>query len=128
MRTHIAIMMIVFGVAFWAAGTLWYRVRGSLIFETTGARYWGNFVLTPLLSALICVGVFRWLELPAAEWASAGLLIALPGMLGEAVLLSNFAKWMPKMQSASAGPYGGFLFATYALVLAVAELVTLRAR
>jgi hypothetical protein len=34
---------------------------------------------------------------------------------------------MPKMQEASAGKYGAFLFATYALVLGIAETVTLRA-
>jgi hypothetical protein len=55
------------------------------------------------------------------------LLIAIPGMVGEAVLLSHFAALMPSMREASAGKYGAFLFATYALVLGFAEFVTLRA-
>jgi hypothetical protein len=55
------------------------------------------------------------------------LLVAIPGMLGEALLLSNFSAMMPRMQPASAGKYGAFLFATYALVLGIAEIVTLRA-
>jgi hypothetical protein len=76
---------------------------------------------------MVCVEVFRWQRVPAAGWDSAALLVAIPGMLGEAVLLSNFAKWMPKMQAGSAGKYGGFLFATYALVMGVAEAVALRA-
>jgi hypothetical protein len=42
-------------------------------------------------------------------------------------LLSNFSALMPRMQEASAGRYGAFLFATYALVLSVAEIITLRA-
>jgi hypothetical protein len=127
MKAHSAIVMILFGAAFWAAGTLWYQARGALIFETTSVRYWLNFALTPVVSTLVCVGVFRWQQVPAAGWASAALLVAIPGMIGEAVLLSNFSKWMPKMQAASAGRYGGFLFATYALVMGVAGAVALRA-
>lgn len=128
MKGQSAIVMILFGVIFWVVGTLWYQARGALIFETTSLRYWANFVLIPVISALVCVGAFRWQQVPVTDWASAVLLIAIPGMAGEAVLLSNFAKWMPKMQAVSAGPYGGFLFATYALVLGVAEVMTIRAR
>ena len=70
---------------------------------------------------------FASTRIPAAQWASATLLIAIPGMVGEAVLLSHFSALMPKMHEASAGKYGAFLFSTYALVLTIAEIVTLRA-
>jgi hypothetical protein len=127
MKTHNTIILFLFGSAFWAAGTVWYQMRGQLIFETTGLRYWVNLIVTPVVTTLVCVGVFRWRHIPAGAWSSAALLVAIPGMLGEAVLLSRFSEWMPTMQAASAGRYGGFLFATYALVLGVAEAVTLRA-
>jgi Family of unknown function (DUF5367) len=55
------------------------------------------------------------------------LLLALPGMAGEALVLSNLSTFMPKIHAASGGRYGAFLFATYALVLGAAEFVTLRA-
>jgi hypothetical protein len=55
------------------------------------------------------------------------LLVAIPGMIGEAVVLSNLETFMPKLHVASGGRYGAFLFATYALVLGIAEVVTLRA-
>jgi hypothetical protein len=42
-------------------------------------------------------------------------------------LLSHFSTLMPRMQVTSAGKYGAFLFATYALVLGIAEIVNLRA-
>ena len=42
-------------------------------------------------------------------------------------VLSNLAIFMPKLHATSGGRYGAFLFATYALVLGVAEVVTLRA-
>jgi hypothetical protein len=116
-----------FGLVFWIAGTLWYEKRGPLVFETTALRYWVNFVLTPVVTAGICMLILRWRQIPAFEWASAMLLIAIPGMLGEAVLLSHFSTLMPSMREVSAGRYGAFLFATYALVLGIAEAVTLRA-
>lgn len=127
MKMHDRVLFLLFGLAFWIIGTLWYEVRGSFVFETTSLRYWANFVLTPIVSAALCIAILRWRHIPAPEWASAALLIALPGMFGEAVLLSNFAVLMPRMQPASAGRYGAFLFAAYALFLTIAEIVTLRA-
>jgi hypothetical protein len=55
------------------------------------------------------------------------LLLTIPGMIGEAMVLSNLSTFMPALKEASGGRYGAFLFATYALVLALAEVVTLRA-
>jgi hypothetical protein len=48
-------------------------------------------------------------------------------MFGEAALLSHFAIFMPRMHPETAGKYGAFLFAAYALFLAIAEIVTIRA-
>jgi hypothetical protein len=115
------------GVVFWIAGTIWYEFRGVHVFESTAQRYWINFVLTPVFSSGVCVLLLKLRQTPAADWALAALLIALPGMLGEAVLLSRFAEFMPRMRPESAGRYGAFLFATYALFLMIAGIVTVRA-
>jgi hypothetical protein len=128
MKAHDRILLLLFGIAFWAIGTLWYRVRGAPVFETTSLRYWINFAVVPALSAIICILILRWRRIPAPDWASAGLLIALPGMFGEAILLTHFTAFMPRMHEASAGKYAAFLFAAYALFLSIAEIVTLRAR
>ena len=125
MRAREIVLLLGFGLVFWIAGTLWYEWRGSQVFETTPARYWANFVLTPIVTATVCILVLRWRHIPAAQWTSAMLLVAIPGMLGEALLLSNFSALMPRMHESSAGKYGAFLFATYGLVLAIAEIVTL---
>jgi hypothetical protein len=125
-KTQDIALFLVFGIVFWVAGTIWYEMRGPLVFETTGVRYWTNFVLTPPVTMGVCILMLRWRNIPNSEWASAALLIAIPGMIGEAVLLSRFSVLMPKMQAASAGKYGGFLFATYALVLGIAEVVSIR--
>jgi len=121
-------LLLLFGLAFWTIGTLWYRARGAAVFETTDLRYWVNFALTPIVSAIVCILILRWRCIPAPEWASAALLIALPGMFGEALILSSFRVFMPKMQAASGGRYGAFLFAAYGLFLSIAEIVALRAK
>jgi hypothetical protein len=116
-----------FGAGLWVVGTIWYEFRGPHVFETSSQRYWINFVITPILTTAICVLALRWRHLAAPDWSSAALLIALPGMFGEAVLLSRFSRFMPRMHPETAGKYGAFLFASYALFLAIAETVALRA-
>ena len=55
------------------------------------------------------------------------LALSIPGMIGEALVLSHLTTFMPRLQATSGGKYGAFLFATYGLVLGIAEIVTLRA-
>jgi hypothetical protein len=128
MKTQDKVLLLLFGLAFWVIGTLWYRVRGAAVFETTSLRYWINFAIVPTASAVLCILILKWRHIPAPDWAAAALLIALPGMVGESILLSRFTFFMPHMQAGSAGKYGAFLFAAYALFLAIAEVVTLTAR
>jgi hypothetical protein len=127
MKTQDAALLFGVGLLIWILGTIYYAARGVVILETTSARYWVSFILSPLVSAAICIVILRWRGIAPAHWASAMLLLAIPGMIGEAVVLSHLATFMPRLQAASGGRYGAFLFATYALVLGVAEVVTLRA-
>jgi hypothetical protein len=119
-------IFLFFGVAFWIIGTIWYELRGPRVFESSSQRYWINFIITPVVTTAICILMMKWRNVPAAQWGSAALLIALPGMFGEAILLSRFATLMPRMRPETAGRYGAFLFATYALFLTIAEIVSLR--
>jgi hypothetical protein len=119
-------IFLFFGIAFWILGTVWYELRGPRVFESTSHRYWINFVITPLATTAICILIMTWRAVPAAAWGSAALLIAIPGMFGEAVSLSRFAAFMPRMRPESAGRYGAFLFATYAVFLTIAEVMSLR--
>jgi hypothetical protein len=126
-RVREIVRLLTFGLIFWIAGTLWFERTGPQVFETTAIRYWVNFFVTPAVSAVGCVLILRWRHIPASGWTTAILLVALPGMFGEAILLSHFSTLMPRMHPATAGKYGAFLFATYALVISIAEIVTLRA-
>lgn len=127
MTSHDKLLFALFGAAFWVVGTIWYEFRGPHVFETSSLRYWINFAVTPIVSTVICVFLLKWRHVPPADWALASLLIALPGMFGEAVLLSRFSTFMPRMHPGTAGKYGAFLFASYAVFLTIAEIVTLRA-
>lgn len=127
MKSQDVALLLVLGLIIWVVGTIYYADRGPVILETTSARYWRAFALSPIFSAILCIAILRWRHIAPENWASAMLLLAIPGMLGEAVVLSNLSTFMPKLHAASGGRYGAFLFATYALVLGVGQVVTLRA-
>ena len=126
-RAEIA-LLLASGIAIWILGTIYFSLRGQPILETTPMRYWLSFALTPVLSAILCICILKLLHTPAPQWTSAMLLLALPGMIGEAILLTHFATFMPRLQIASSGKYGAMLFAAYAVALGFAEAVTLRAQ
>jgi Family of unknown function (DUF5367) len=120
-------LLLVLGLIIWILGTVYYANRGRDVLETTSSRYWKEFILSPVISAVLCIAILRWRHIALANWTSAMLLLAIPGMAGEAVVLSNLSTFMPKLQAASGGRYAAFLFASYAFILGVAEAVTLGA-
>ena len=127
MKTLDVALLLVLGLIIWTVGTIYYARQGPAILETTSLRYWLAFALSPIVSTALCIAILRWRHIATAHWASATLLLALPGMIGEAAVLSNLSTFMPKLHAASGGGYGALLFATYAVVLGIAEFVTLRA-
>ena len=127
MKGYDVAILLLLGLVIWVVGTIYYANRGPAILETTSLSYWLAFSLSPIFSAILCVAILRWRQIAGANWTTAMLLLAIPGMLGEAIVLSNLSTFMPKLQTASGGKYGAFLFATYAVVLGLAEIVTLRA-
>lgn len=120
-------LLVVLGAAIWVLGTIHYAYQGPTILETTSGRYWMAFVLSPIISAALCVAILRWRHIAPANWTSAMVLLAIPGMIGEVIVLSHLSFFMPRLHAESGGRYGAFLFATYALVLGMAEVVTRRA-
>jgi hypothetical protein len=127
MKTQDAVVLFLLGLLIWVLGTVYYAYRGPSVLETTSLRYWISFFISPLVSAVLCVAILKLRHVPDSAWASGMLLLAIPGMLGEAVVLSHLSTFMPRIHAESGGRYGAFLFATYAVVLGIAEAVTLRA-
>jgi hypothetical protein len=121
-------LLFFLGLTIWILGSVYFAYHGPRVLETTAARYWVSFLLSPVVSAAICIAILLWRKIAPPNWATAMLLLAIPGMIGEAVVLSNLATFMPKLHATSGGRYAAFLFATYALVLGMAEVVTLRAK
>ena len=126
MRGQDRMLLLLLGTAIWVLGTVYYAYAGHRVLETTRARYWVSFAISPVVSAALCILILRWRHIAPSNWAAAILLLAIPGMIGEAVVLSNLGAFMPRIQAASGGRYGAFLFATYAVVLGIAEFATLR--
>ena len=127
MKRRDIVHLLAVGLAIWLLGTVYYAYAGPRVLETSGTRYWISFLASPILSALLCVAIMRRRRVPPSSWAAAMLLLAIPGMIGEAAVLSDLPAFMPGLHVDSGGRYGALLFATYAFVLAIAELVTLRA-
>ncbi len=127
MRNFDVVLLLVLGLLIWIIGTIYYACRGAAVLETTYLRYWTAFFLSPIVSTAICIAILRWRHIAPVNWAPAMLLLAIPGMIGEAIVLSHLSTFMPRLQESSGGRYGAFLFATYAVALGVAEVVTLRA-
>jgi uncharacterized membrane protein YdjX (TVP38/TMEM64 family) len=120
------LILLGLGAAIWAAGTLYFAYAGRFILETSSVRYWLSFALSPIISAALCVLILRWRHVATSDWAIAMLLIAIPGMIGESIVLTSVSTFMPRIREVSGGRYGAFLFATYAVVLSLAEWVSLR--
>jgi len=127
MKIQESMLLLSLGLVIWILGTIYYGYAGHRVLETTPARYWVSFAISPVLSAAFCILIVRWRHIAPSNWAVAMLLLAIPGMIGEAVVLSHLGTFMPRIQEASGGRYGAFLFATYAVVLGIAEFATLRA-
>ena len=126
MKIQECMLMVSLGLIIWILGTIYYAHAGHRVLETTPARYWVSFAISPLISAAFCILILRWRHIAPSNWAAAVLLLTIPGMVGEAVVLSHLGTFMPRIREASGGRYGAFLFATYAVVLGIAEFATLR--
>jgi len=125
MKTQECMLLLSLGFVIWILGTIYYAHAGYRVLETTSAQYWASFAISPIVSAALCILILRWRHIVPSNWAAAMLLLSIPGMIGEAIVLSNLGTFMPRIHQASGGRYGAFLFATYAVVLGVAEFATL---
>ena len=126
MKIQECMLLLSIGLIIWICGTIYYAYTGHGVLETTQVRYWVSFAISPIISAALCILILRWRHVDQSNWAVAMLLLAIPGMMGEAIVLSNLGTFMPRIQETSGGRYGAFLFATYAVVLSIAEFATLR--
>jgi uncharacterized membrane protein YdjX (TVP38/TMEM64 family) len=127
MNVQQCIVLFVLGLLIWVLGSAYYAYVGPQVLETTKLHYWISFWISPVVSTILVVVILRLFHVAPRNWALAALLIAIPGMIGEAVVLSHLSTFMPRIQESSGGRYGAFLFATYAVVLGIAEYVTLKA-
>ena len=108
MKTQECMLLLSLGLIIWILGTIYYAYAGHHVLDTTPARYWVSFAISPIFSAAFCILILRWRHIAPSNWAVAMLLLAIPGMVGEAVVLSNLGTFMPRIQETSDGRYGAF--------------------
>jgi cytochrome bd-type quinol oxidase subunit 2 len=98
-------LLLALGLIIWIAGTIYYANHGRAILETTSFRYWTAFALSPIVSAVLCIAILRWRHIVTANWTSAMLLLAIPGMIGEAVVFPtsqpSCRSYMPRPEDAT---------------------------
>jgi len=108
MKIQECMLLLSLGLIIWILGTIYYAYAGHHVLDTTPARYWVSFAISPIFSAAFCILILRWRHIAPSNWAVAMLLLAIPGMVGEAVVLSNLGTFMPRIQETSDGRYGAF--------------------
>jgi hypothetical protein len=57
MKRQDSVLLFILGLTIWILGTIYYAYRGPRVLETTNLRYWINFFVSPVASAVICVAI-----------------------------------------------------------------------
>ena len=101
-------ILLAFGFAIWILGTIYYASRGPLFSKpppsATGAPLHYRQSSQAFCASRSCVG-----GNPRCSLGLRHVLLALPGMIGEALVLSHLSTFMPKLQAGSGGRYGALL-------------------
>jgi len=111
------------GFSVWLNGAVTFRLGGRFLFESGP---WVTVLVAVVIAALVCL-IFRtamvWRKAPASQAVTVAVLMALPGLFGEAArqLVFGWATGLP----ASAQPafaavmlFGNAVLLTYAVVRA----------
>ena len=109
------------GFGVWLLATLVFRLAGHLFFLDNNAPLLAIiWLLTIAVLQTFCLALFRRYRLDRAHRCEAAILLALPGMILDAVVTEAFAAVFPNMPGSSAASFGAWLLAAYAAVLLAA--------
>lgn len=115
------LLFVAIGLAVWLLATLVMRAGGHLIFlDDEPAVLYALWLATVLAMFLLAQAIFRWRKLRRAERFEAAALLALPGMLLDALAVEFYASVFPNMPLSAAGSFGAWLLLAYASVLLAA--------
>ncbi len=115
------LLFIAIGVAVWLLATSVMRAGGHLILRDDDPTVlFALWLATALALFLLAQAIFRWRNLRRAERFEAATLLALPGMLLDALAVEFYASVFPNMPLSSAGSFGAWLLLAYASVLLAA--------
>lgn len=109
------------GFGVWLLATLAFRIAGHLFFLDDQIAFLAILWLLTIVALLAFVlALFRWGRLSRSARFEAAILLALPGMILDALAVETFATVFPNMPGSAAGSFGAWLLAAYATVLIAA--------
>ncbi len=108
------------GIAAWLLATAFYAAFGGSLLETTFWFYAVNAFLIAVGYGLLFVVVAKLRRVPCSKRGLPALIFALPGLIGAAVVISNFGQLFPTLGHASLGRYGAYLFVGFAALTLLA--------
>jgi hypothetical protein len=108
------------GVAAWMLATAFYVAFGGSLLERAFWFYALNAFLIAAGYGLLFVAVARLRRVPCRRRSLPALVFAAPGVVGAAVVLSNFGQLFPDLSPASLGRYGAYLFVGFAALTLLA--------
>lgn len=112
---------VIGGLSVWLNGAVTFRLGGRFLFENGP---WVTALVGIVIAALVCL-IFRaamdWRKAPAAEAVTVAVLMALPGLFGEAArqLVFGWATGLPPSAQpdfAAVILFGNAVLLSYALV------------
>jgi membrane protein DedA with SNARE-associated domain len=59
MKIQESMLLLSLGLIVWILGTIYYAYAGHRVLETTPARYWVSFAISPIISAAFCILILR---------------------------------------------------------------------
>ena len=100
--------------------TAFYAAFGGSLLESAFWFYALNAFLIAAGYGLLFVAVARLRRVPCRKRGLPALVFAAPGVIGAAVVLSNFGQLFPDFSPASLGRYGAYLFVGFAALTLLA--------
>ncbi len=114
------ILLAGIGSSIWLAATIVFRLAGHLFFLIDNPTLIMSLWIAAFISLWIVIEIiFRWRKLQGLQFFEAAVLLALPGMIADAISVHFFTIVFPNMAIAADGPFAAWLLWAYSTVLLV---------
>jgi len=67
MKIQECMLLFSLGLILWISGTIYYAYAGHGVLETTRARYWASFAISPIVSSAFCILILLWRHIAPSD-------------------------------------------------------------